>query len=254
MTLALIIETGAVPSLVTIPDHMQRAATPAVTQMRMLPPSPDALDAAPQFETVEVTPAVAAETDAEFRARMIAAHVPNGAQHIVTTTDQLPPVAPELWVVDWVAKTVGVNGGAALDAAKAKAHDAIAAFARSVRHQFAETDDPIRLAAWAVKADIARRVAAGTASPFDVQILAAECQTRGKGETPEQLAARVLYWANADSLAAAMADGMQKQAEAAIDACVAVAQIEPTLDAIKAQAGGMVAQMLASRTGPEGQG
>lgn len=46
-----------------------------------------------------VTPA---ETDAEFASRMVAAHVPDGARHVVVDPASLPDgVPPERWSVDW---------------------------------------------------------------------------------------------------------------------------------------------------------
>jgi hypothetical protein len=251
----IIIETGAVPTVVSIPASQRRPAVAAKIELRPVP-SPASADGEPQqpptFEEVEVAPAQPEETIEAFHARMIAAHVPSGARHFVTDATSLPAGAPELWAVDFDAKTITINDAATLDAAKADAHAAIDTFARQMRKQFAETDDPVRLAAWAVKADIARRVAADTASPADVQILADECTLRNRGETPGTLAARILYWAQADGLAAAMADGMQKAAHEAVDACQSVAAIEQTLAAMKTQAGQMVAQVMATRTGPDG--
>lgn len=53
-----------------------------------------------------VTPA---ETQAEFAARMVAAHVPDGARHVIADPATLPTDAPpERWSVDWATGAVTV--------------------------------------------------------------------------------------------------------------------------------------------------
>lgn len=248
----LIIEQSTGVPLVLTVTETAREAIPARTEMRPVPqPAPVEGEPPmpPTLETVEVAAAVPAETEAYFRARMLAAHVPAGSRYIVDPV--LPPVAPELWSVDWTTGAVTVNDAATLAAAKAQAHADIDAFARGIRMAFSETNDPVRLAARVEKAGIARRMLAGETVPAnEVAALAAEALARGRGETTAELAVRVNYWANADMLAACIMEATQSAATKAINDCLTADAVLATLDGVKAQVATVVAQMKASRTGP----
>ena len=87
--------------------------------------------------------------------------------------------APE--VAAWLSKT-----------SRAAATAAVAAFANGIREKIAKASHYLQAARWPIQLASAQAVKAGTASAFDTAILAREARLRGRGETVEQLADKVI--------------------------------------------------------------
>lgn len=93
----IIVDTGAAPRITSIAERPRGA----IVDRQLADPQPAPEEGQPPpdpvFVDIEIVPA---ETDTEFRARMVALHVPAGARHLVDPA--LPDgVPPERWDVDW---------------------------------------------------------------------------------------------------------------------------------------------------------
>lgn len=141
---------------------------------------------------------------------------------------------------------------AALTAARKNAIARLNTRSKEIRVLVAECDDSLRVAAWAHKATIAQRIKSGTGDAADEAVLASELSIRNSipGRTQETMAQfvdMILFWANADAAAAAVADGFQKLVEAQIMQATDVASIATLLVVMSAQADQMLAATLSAR-------
>ncbi|WP_241086846.1 hypothetical protein [Candidatus Vondammii sp. HM_W22] len=87
----------------------------------------------------------------------------------------------------------------------------------SVRAKLTGYADQYKLAGWNDKSQRANRVITNTASDADIAILQTECDKRGKGETPQDLAKNQAAKGQALATAVAIIDGMESAALAAIE-------------------------------------
>jgi hypothetical protein len=90
-----------------------------------------------------------------------------------------------------------------------------------LRERIAKASHYLQTTRWPVQVAAAQAIAAGAGSAFDVQMMALEARLRGRGETVEQLAAKVLANSAVFTLVGAAVDGIETA----------------TLDAIRAYAG-----------------
>lgn len=120
--IAIIYERANGPSIAHVSPSAMRAAV-VERQLAAIQPSVEGeMPPMPVYEDVTVTPA---ETEADFIDRMTAQIVPNGARHFTLAPAAIPSAPPEVWQVDWTAKTVSVDGSKALAAARIAATSTI---------------------------------------------------------------------------------------------------------------------------------
>ncbi len=89
-------------------------------------------------------------------------------------------------------------------------------FTTATRAKAAGHVDPYQLAGWNDKAQRAGRLLANATTDADTAIIQAECDKRGQGETPQQLAQKQAAKAQVLATAVAIIDGMESQALAAV--------------------------------------
>lgn len=103
-------------------------------------------------------------------------------------------------------------------------------------------------ASWATKETAARAHVAGTATAEQTAMLQAEADARGTGETPSDLAARIIANASAYVPIAGMIAGQRRKTQAAVDALVVGTNTRGDLDAVlataRAEAQAMLAQVM----------
>jgi hypothetical protein len=101
-----------------------------------------------------------------------------------------------------------------------------------VRERIAKATHYLQATRWPVQVAAAQAIAAGTGSAFDVQMMELEARLRGRGETVEELAAKVLANSAVFTLVGAAVDGIETA----------------TLDAIRAYEGADPAAFAAITT------
>lgn len=131
-----------------------------------------------------------------------------------------------------------------LDDLKDIARDDVRDFAKDARAKLADYADQYKLAGWNDKAQRAQRVIDKVASESDIAILKAECDKRGKQETPEQLAATQAAKSQKLAMAVAIIDGMEAAALEAIDSKRNENTLAELSKELKAQANVQLNQLL----------
>lgn len=103
-------------------------------------------------------------------------------------------------------------------------------------------------ASWATKEAAARAHVAGTATAEQTAMLQAEADARGTGETPSDLAVRIIANASAYVPIAGMIAGQRRKTQAAVDALVVGTNTRGDLDAVlvtaRSEAEAMLAQVM----------
>lgn len=140
---------------------------------------------------------------------------------------------------------VNANPMGALDLAKYNAKLRVATFAKDCRNTLTGGADIIEIAGWSRYVQLAAKFDAGTLSTAETQALQTECTLRGRGETIAQLVAKVKSNDAKYTVAQAAVNGMTKQASDAINICTTATQVEAVLTALKSQAQGLMAQLIA---------
>lgn len=131
----IIIENGEASAATVSVLSRPAPGTEAVAATFELRPKADwQLEGLPPMEPVEISPAVPAvpaESEAAWVARMVALHVPADASHIVVL--DVATLPPQPWAIDWAKKTISTDVAAAATA-KLSAHKATidAAFAAHI--------------------------------------------------------------------------------------------------------------------------
>lgn len=123
------------------------------------------------------------------------------------------------------------------------AEQTIREFATDIRKKITGGASAEVLAAWANKAERARRLLGGTASEADIMALTTEAQLRGKNETAEDLAKLQIKREGAYAQAIAAIDGFESSAHRAIVG-VSAFEIEGVLDNLKARAEPIITKIL----------
>lgn len=125
--------------------------------------------------------------------------------------------------------------------AKAKHHKAqVKAFCATMRATIAGHADAVQVSAWNDKTQRAVRVAAGSPTKADTDILKSECTHRGLGETPKQLAAKQSKKSLAMAKNMSLIDGVQSATSKQLDTLTelemdtAVIQMKKNLKALLA--------------------
>ena len=129
-------------------------------------------------------------------------------------------------------------------AAIQQAEATVRQYAAGVRAQMANHADQYQLAGWNEKARRAERVVAGTGTQDDIAILQAECDRRGLGETPEQLAQKQMAKANALAHAVAVIDGMEARAINLIEAAENMEDLDALLESLREEAEQALAELM----------
>lgn len=105
-----------------------------------------------------------------------------------------------------------------LATAKQQASAQAVAFANSVRENIARSVHYLQSARWPSQVEAARHIIGGTPSADELAMLEREARLRGKGETAEQLAHKVLANSRVFSEVGAAVDGIER---ATLDAIAA---------------------------------
>jgi hypothetical protein len=142
----------------------------------------------------------------------------------------VPPPAPDPIAILALAK---VNGLARIDA-----------YGKAQRVKIAGTPDEIEIAAWNNKLVIAKAIKAGTASAGDKAAFQAEINARGKGETVDAFADKVLVNASFYAQAVGLIDGLKRRTQDAVNAANTPEEVETVLAAMKSQAEAAFAQLM----------
>jgi|GEM_PF-1254242 len=177
-----------------------------------------------------------AQHDSLMAAQQAGKKISPGADGLPCAVDPYDRLADGKWVKDAAAE---------LADSKVSAVAKVIAHASSIRQQIAGDADHYETAGWADKARRAERVVADQPLAGDLDILTAETQRRGKSETPEALALIQLAKAGRFAMAVSVIDGLTAKAKAAIDAAKTVAEIDPLLTQLKADADAELAALLA---------
>jgi hypothetical protein len=131
-----------------------------------------------------------------------------------------------------------------LSSAKSNAYARIDAYGKAQRVKIAGTPDEIEIAAWNNKLVIAKAIKAGTASAGDKAAFQAEINARGKGETIDAFADKVLINASFYAQAVGLIDGLKRRTQDAVNAANTPEEVEATLVAMKSQAEAAFAQLM----------
>lgn len=113
-----------------------------------------------------------------------------------------------------------------LEKLKENAITSVKSFATSSRAKLTGYADQYQLAGWVGKAEIAKRVVAGTATDQETASIQAEVDRRGQGETVEELANKQLAKSTQLNIAAAIADGVESAAITAIESTQANEELD----------------------------
>ncbi len=117
-------------------------------------------------------------------------------------------------------------------------------FSAGVRAKLTGYADQYKVAGWNDKFQRAQRVIANTASDADIAILQAECDKRGKSETPQELAQKQAAKGQALATAVAIIDGMESAALDAIESKRSENTLAALLDDLQTQASQQLQQLL----------
>ncbi|WP_310627037.1 hypothetical protein [Limnohabitans sp.] len=131
-----------------------------------------------------------------------------------------------------------------LASAKANGLARIDAYGKAQRVKIAGTPDEIEIAAWNNKLVIAKAIKAGTASAGDKAAFQAEINARGKGETVDAFADKVLVNASFYAQAVGLIDGLKRRTQGAVNAANTPEEVEAVLAAMKSQAEAAFAQLM----------
>lgn len=119
---------------------------------------------------------------------------------------------------------------------KIKAIRQIKEFAASIRSEMTGHADTNEVTGWLKKVPRAERIINGTASEKDIAIQQAECDERGYGETPLELAEKQIKKSDRLDTAIAVVDGMQSAALSAIQSKRNENTLAELLEELKAKA------------------
>lgn len=118
--------------------------------------------------------------------------------------------------------------------ARARAVAATGVFANTIRERIARSRHYLQAARWPIQLAAAQAVVKGNGSAFDQEVLGREARLRGKGETLEQLAHKVIANSLVFASVGAAVDGVER---ATLDAISAYSGNDPAdIDAILAAA------------------
>ena len=131
-----------------------------------------------------------------------------------------------------------------LASAKANGLARIDAYGKAQRVKIAGTPDEIEIAAWNNKLVIAKAIKAGTASAGDKAAFQAEINARGKGETVDAFADKVLVNASFYAQAVGLIDGLKRRTQDAVNSANTPEEVETVLAAMKSQAEAAFAQLM----------
>ncbi len=109
-------------------------------------------------------------------------------------------------------------------------------YASQTRVSLVGQADPYQLAGWADKAQRVMRVRTGSATLSDMQVLQIEADSRGLGETPEQLVEKQAGKAEQLAVVVSVVDGLESSAKRQIRACQTFDQIQTCLAELDSQA------------------
>ncbi len=116
-------------------------------------------------------------------------------------------------------------------------------YAGRTRKSLVGQADPYQLAGWADKAQRVMRVRAGHATSSDMQVLQIEADSRGLGETPEQLVEKQAGKAEKLAVVVSVVDGLESSAKRQIRACQTFDQIRKCLAEMDSQAKQAVSEL-----------
>lgn len=117
-------------------------------------------------------------------------------------------------------------------------------YGKAMRVKIAGTPDEIEIAAWNNKLVIAKAIKAGSASAGDKAAFQAEINARGKGETVDAFADKVLVNASFYAQAVGLIDGLKRRTQDAVNAAGSPEEVETVLAAMKSQAEAAFAQLM----------
>ncbi len=120
----------------------------------------------------------------------------------------------------------------------------IDAYGKAQRVKIAGTPDEIEIAAWNNKLVISKAIKAGTASVGDKAAFQTEINARGKGETVDAFADKVLVNASFYARAVGLIDGLKRRTQDAVNAANTPEEVETVLAAMKSQAEAAFAQLM----------
>ncbi|ODS24168.1 hypothetical protein AB835_04630 [Candidatus Endobugula sertula] len=123
-----------------------------------------------------------------------------------------------------------------LDELKANAMGEVKRFATEIRAAMTGHADANEVTGWLKKVPRAERIINGTASEKDIAIQQAECDERGHGETPLELAEKQIEKSDRLDTAIAVIDGMQSAALPAIQSKRNENTLAELLEELKAKA------------------
>lgn len=144
------------------------------------------------------------------------------------------------------APNANANPMGTLDLAKYNGKLRVAQFAADARSQLAGGAPVMEVAGWTRYVQLAAKFDANTLSVDETAALQTEVTLRGRGETIAQLIAKVKSNDAKFTKAQAAVNGMVKAASDQIDACTQPTQVDTVLANLKAQAQGLMAQLMAA--------
>lgn len=131
-----------------------------------------------------------------------------------------------------------------LKASKDQGLQAVLAYANNMRSQIAGTANSQEMVGWAVKLSAAQAVLGGSPTVDQMSALAFEATARKKGESPAQLATKVVGNAAIFSKASGAIDGVERSAKDAVKAATTPQEVAAALVTAKAEALAMFAQLF----------
>ena len=149
--------------------------------------------------------------------------------------DQTPPtqeeIASEMKRMEW-------------ERLKAKAREQVHQFATDTQARLTNHASRYRLAGWNDKIQRAQRVIAKTFTKADTAILETECDKRGKGEKPKDLAKKQIAKGEALAMAVAVIDGLESSALNAIKSVKSEKGLASLMDGLKEKADKELSKLL----------
>jgi len=115
--------------------------------------------------------------------------------------------------------------------------------ATAIRAEVAGNADFYEVGGWTSKKLLAERFFGGTASEQEIGLLAYECKVRGKGETPQQLATKIMHNASQYQVAIATIDGMVKTALDAFIVAESIEELETIKSTLEQKKDGLLASL-----------
>jgi len=133
---------------------------------------------------------------------------------------------------------------ALINTQKEDAKKSILQLYEKIRANISGYADQYKVAGWNDKYQRAERVIANLSHDVDTSILQAECDKRGRNETPEELANKQINKAKKLAMAVAIIDGMEAAALEAIDSKRNENTLAELLKDLKAQANIQLTELL----------